>query len=592
VAGDIGVKMSHGVSLSWVSFQCGLAFLAALLASCDLRPPLKSITPSPSPEPTNLSPKLPATFSWITYEAEEARTSGTVCGPSREYLTPEAEASGRTYVRLDKSGDYIEFAAKEPADAVVLRYCIPDAENGGGRDMDIELLVNGQPRTKINLTSRFAWIYGDFPWSNDPSLGKAHHFFDESQSMVGPIKAGDTVRLQVGELGSSDYVLLDFVELETVPPAVPRPEGSLSLTDFGAVPNDAKDDSPAFAACVEAAKRSGSTIWIPDGVFRLEGSRMKLGGIRIQGAGMWRSKLEGPGTMFDGTGEPLHVADLAIFGTVDRRVDNIPENAFHGNLGDGSTFRRVWLEHHKCGFWTTYGTKNMLLSESRLRNLMADGLNFCDGTSYSTVENCHLRNTGDDALATWSPTTPDAAGHPSTGNTFIGNRIQFPWLANGLAVYGGKDHRIVGNYVEGGVFSGGGLLLSSGFDAIPFSGTIRAANNTFKDTGGDCYIGQAIGSLWIYALHSDIEIPLEIDGLNITQARGDAITVHGPKTAKDIRLANVTVDGAAGNVIRIYPETSGRMQVKALRAGGYAGQLVENGNPQKFEVILDPPVAP
>jgi hypothetical protein len=34
------------------------------------------------------------------------------------------------------------------------------------------------------------------------------------------------------------------------------------------------------------------------------------------------------------------------------------------------------------------------------------------------------------------------------------------------------------------------------------------------------------------------------------------------------------------------------MQVKALRAGGYAGQLVENGNPQKFEVILDPPVAP
>ena len=136
------------------------------------------------------------------------------------------------------------------------------------------------------------------------------------------------------------------------------------------------------------------------------------------------------------------------------------------------------------------------------------------------------------------------------------------------------------------------MLLSSGFDAIPFSGTIRAENNTFKDTGGDCYIGQAIGSLWIYALHSDIEIPLEIDGLNITQARGDAITVHGPKTAKDIRLANVTVDGAAGNVIRIYPETSGRMEAKGLRAGNYAGQMVENGNPSNFEVILDSPTAP
>ena len=527
-------------------------------------------------------------FPWLTYEAESARTSGTRRGPSREYLTPEAEASGRAYVRLEKSGDYLEFVAREPADAVVLRYCIPDAAKGGGRNMDIELFVNGQLRTKIPLTSRFAWIYGDFPWSNDPFLGKAHHFFDESQAMVGPINSGDTVRLQVGELGPSDYVLLDFVELESVPPAMPRPEGSLSLTDFGAVPHDAGDDSPAFMACVEAAKKSGATIWIPEGVFRLNGPRMKLGGVRIQGAGMWRSKLEGPGTMFDGTGEPLHVSDLAIFGTVDRRVDNIPENAFHGNLGDGSTFHRIWLEHHKCGFWTTYGTKNLLLSESRLRNLMADGVNFCDGTSYSTVERCHLRNTGDDSLATWSPTTPDAAGQPSTGNTFIGNRIQFPWLANGLAVYGGKDHRIINNQVEGSVFSGGGLLLSSGFNAIPFSGTIRAEKNTFKDTGSECYIGQDVGSLWIYAHHSDIEIPLVIDGLTIEQARADAITVHGPKIAEDIRLANVTVDGAAGHVIRISPATPGRMEVKTLRAGNYRGQVVENQSPGEFQVIRKP----
>ena len=515
-------------------------------------------------------------------------TSGAVCGPSWDYLTPEAEASGRSYVRLNKSGDYLEFEARKPADAIVLRYCIPDAAQGGGRDMVIELLINGEHRAKIPLTSRYTWVYGDFPWSNDPSLGKAHHFFDEAQAVVGDIREGDLVRLQAGQIGASDFVLLDFIELEVVPPARPQPHDSLSLTDFGAMPDDETDDSAAFAACIEAAKLSQASVWIPEGEFRLNGPRLKLGGLRIQGAGMWRSKLQGPGTMFDGTGEPLHVADLAIFGTVDRRVDNIAENAFHGNFGDGSTFRRIWLEHHKCGFWTTYGTKNLLLSESRLRNLMADGVNFCDGTSYSTVERCHLRNTGDDSLATCSPTTPDAAGQPSTGNTFIGNRIQFPWLANGLAVYGGKDHRIIGNHVEGGVFSGGGLLLSSGFNAIPFSGTIRAEKNTFKDTGGDCYIGQAVGSLWIYAHHSDIEIPLVIDGLTIEQARADAITVHGPKIAKDIRLANVTVDGAAGHVIRISPATPGRMEVKTLRAGNYRGQVVENQSPGEFQVIRKP----
>lgn len=533
--------------------------------------------------------KQAAVFPWTAYEAEATSTSGKVSGPSWQYLTPEAEASGRSFVRLGRGGDFVEFEATEPADAIVLRYCIPDAEKGGGRGMKIELLVNGQPRAVLPLTSRFAWIYGDFPWSNDPSLGKAHHFFDEAQAVVGKIRAGDTVRLQVGDLGPSDYVLLDLVELETVPPAVPRPEGSLSLADFGAVSDDGRSDAAAFAACIAAAKQAKATVWIPEGVFFLDGPRMPLGGVRIQGAGMWRSKLEGPGTMFDGNGEPLHVADLAIFGTVDRRVDNIPENAFHGNFGDGSTFHRVWLEHHKCGFWTTHGTRNLIVSESRLRNLTADGLNFCDGTSYSTVERSHLRNTGDDALATWSPTSPDAAGQPCTGNAFIGNRIQFPWLANGMAIYGGKDHRVIGNHVEGGVFSGSGLLISSGFEAIPFSGVIRAENNTFKDTGGDSYIGQSVGSLWIYALHSDIEIPLEIEGLTIEDARGDAITMHGPKAAKNIRVSNVEVDGAGGNVIRIYPETSGRMEVKALRADNYRGKLVENGSPENFEVKLEPP---
>ena len=79
-----------------------------------------------------------------------------------------------------------------------------------------------------------------------------------------------------------------------------------------------------------------------------------------------------------------------------------------------------------------------------------------------------------------------------------------------------------------------------------------------------------------------------IDGLTIEQARADAITVHGPKIAKDIRLANVTVDGAAGHVIRISPATPGRMEVKTLRAGNYRGQVVENQSPGEFQVIRKP----
>ena len=560
----------------------GLICLLVLASSCERKTEVapREVQAGARPEVSD-NP-----FPWQTYDAEDGSTSGTVHGPQHRYPAPECEASGRRYVRLDKAGDYVEFSARELANTLVIRYCTPDAPQGGGRESSLDLIVNGEFRQKIALSSRHAWIYGDFPWSNDPKEGKAHHFFDEVQAKTGDIRPGDVVRLQSNSEKPDDYCLVDFIELENAPLPLERPAGSLSITDFGAVADDGINDTPALMACIEAARQGGQVIWIPPGDYMLAGPRIKLGGVQIHGAGMWHSKLTGPGTMFDGTGEKVRVSDLAIFGEVDRRIDNLPENAFDGNFGDGSVFEGLWIEHLKCGFWTTSDTRNMRVVGCRIRNIMADGLNYCGGTSYSTVERCHLRNTGDDALATWSP-TEGGAQKACVGNKFIGNWIQFPWLANGLAIYGGSDHEIIGNRVEGSVFSGSGLLISSGFKAIPFSGTIVAKDNVFKDTGGDCYIGQTVGSLWIHALHSDIEIPLEIDGLTIERARGDAITVHGPKTAKDIRLRGVSIDGASGSAIHIYPSTSGKMDVRGLQAAGYQAQLLRNDSPETFEVVLE-----
>ena len=581
-----GKAAAPSVSRSIVCWV-GLVCILASASSCERKPEAVQKTREPQAAGERLETSANP-FPWQSYEAEDGATSGTVHGPQNQYPSPECEASGRRYVRLDKAGDYVEFSAREQANTLVIRYCVPDAPEGGGRESSLDLVVNGEFRQQIALSSRYSWIYGDFPWSNDPKEGKAHHFFDEVQAKVGDIRAGDTVRLQSNSENPDDYYLVDFIELENAPPPLERPAGSLSIADFGAVADDGNNDAPALLACIEAARQGGQTIWVPPGDYILAGPRIKLGGVRIQGAGMWHSKLVGAAAMFDGTGKKVRVSDLAIFGEVDRRVDSLPENAFDGNFGDGSTFERLWIEHLKCGFWTIDGTRNMRVVECRIRNIMADGLNYCGGTSSSTVELCHLRNTGDDALATWS-TTESGVSKPCVGNKFIGNWIQFPWLANGLAVYGGSSHEIIGNRVEGSVFSGAGLLLSSGFKAIPFSGTIVVKDNFFKDTGGDCYIGEPVGSLWIYALHSDIEILLDIDGLKIERSRGDAVTVHGPKAARDIRLQGVTIDGAVGSAVHIYPSTWGRMDVKRLRAAGYQAQLLRNESPETFEVTLDSP---
>ena len=480
-------------------------------------------------------------FPWTSYEAEVGRTNAAVHGPSREYRTPEAESSGRKYVRLAAEGDYVEIRAERRGNTVNVRYCIPDSKDGGGMDATLSLYINGRFEKRLKLTSRHAWSYGDFPWSNDPAMGKAHHYFDECHATVSALSPGDLIRLQKDGGDTAKYYLLDLIEFEEIGPPLPQPHHSLSITEFGARPDDTLDDSTALVKCLEKAAAERKTVWIPPGEFLVNGPRIRAGDVRVQGAGMWYSTLAGTCPEFEGTGAPVVFSDLAISGNINHRNDESPDNAFTGNFGQGSLFKNLWIEHVKCGFWTTQGTSRMQVERCRIRNTMADGLNFCDGTSRSIVRECHLRNTGDDALATWSPAAAWSSRLPCVENAFLHNSIELPWHANGIAIYGGGDHLIADNTVTGTVYSGGGILISSGFGALPFSGAIRVRNNSLSDAGGDCYIGGNVGALWIHAMDSDILSPVLVSGLRISDPAGAPITVHGPKKVTDLHLKDVEV---------------------------------------------------
>ena len=509
-----------------------LAALAALVAAC-----LK-LSPPQAPG---------ADVPWTSYEAEDGRTNASVRGPSRTYHTPEAESSGRQHVRLESVGDYVEFTVRQPADALVVRYALPDAPAGGGIETTLSLYHNGRFERKLPLSSRYCWIYGDFPWSNDPARGKPHHFFDDSHARIGGVSRGDVIRLQKDASDRAGYYLIDLIELEQTAPPLTQPADSLSIERFGATANDALDDSAALVKCLAAAKAGGKSVWIPPGVFLLNGPRIAVGDVRVRGAGMWHSTLTGSSPMFIGTGATVEFADLAIFGNIDQRKDESPDNAFDGNFGRHSRFSHLWLEHFKCAFWTTHGTEHMQVEDCRIRNTMADGLNFCDGTSHSTVRNCHLRNTGDDALASWSPAAAWSLQTPCIGNAFIHNTIQLPWHANGIALYGGNDSLVADNRIDGTVFSGGGILVSSGFGAIPFGGSVRLCRNTITDAGGDCYIGETVGGLWIHAKDSDIVPAIAVSDLKISGSPSSAITVHGPKKMFRLSLSNVEITGTGGH---------------------------------------------
>lgn len=512
--------------------------------------------PTPTSEPESLfappAGSRGAAIPWVEYEAEAASTNGTVLDASRAFGEVAAESSGRTSVKLASTGQYVQFTTTQAANSIVVRYVIPDADAGGGITATLSLYVNDILRQPLTLTSRYAWSYGgETQTANDPGLGGEHHFFDEARALVGDIPAGATVKLQKDNGDTAAYYVVDLIDLEQVAQPGIMPANYLAISDCGAIPDDGVDDTRAIQQCVELASSRDQGVWIPQGTYETTatlGDRMGIvvSNIAIRGAGMWYSTLHGPSARFHCIGNGCRFYNFAILGETTMRDDQVPENGFNGGGGTGSRLENVWVEHTKVGWWVGEGNRNvtdgLVVTGSRFRNLFADGVNFCNGTSNSTVENTHFRNTGDDALASWTPAQDRGV---NTNNVFRFNTVQLPWRANCFAVYGGKDIRIEDS-VCADVVTYPGILIAQDFDAHPFAGTTTVQRVSLIRAGGPMW-GQKHGALKVLAVKGPIN-GLLVKDLLIESPTFTGIQLQGPfeldaASFEQIKIANA---GSAG----------------------------------------------
>ena len=130
--------------------------------------------PAPAPTPVTraaLDPALVAgrgaNVGFLEQEAEKAATNGTVIGPDRTAYTLPAEASGRSAVKLTP-GQYVEFTLPKAANALTVRYAIPDAPTGGGITAPLDVTVNGAGKRTMTLTSQYSWLYNQYPFTQRP----------------------------------------------------------------------------------------------------------------------------------------------------------------------------------------------------------------------------------------------------------------------------------------------------------------------------------------------------------------------------------------------------------------------------------------
>ncbi|WP_081865749.1 glycosyl hydrolase family 28-related protein [Chondromyces apiculatus] len=509
-----------------------------------------------------------ATPLYWEYEAEDATTTGTLLGPSRAFGDIAAEASGRRAVRLDADGQHVTFTTEHATSSIVVRYALPDAPAGGGIDATLGLYVNGTRTASLALTSRYAWLYGgeSSHANNDPAAGGAHHFYDEAHLVFDEVPAGTTITLQKDAEDAAPYYVIDLVDFEKIDPPLDRPADALSITDHGATPDDASDDGPAINAAINAARADGKVLWIPPGTFRSTSGPLVTSGVTIRGAGMWHSRIQGSFAHFRVSGNDNRFHDFAVMGEVDARRDNIPENAFDGPAGTGSRLENVWIEHVKVGWWVGKGdhvgaptqplTDGLVIHRVRVRNTFADGVNFCNGTSNSVVEQSHFRNNGDDALAMWSP---DFDGVPGVGNTFRFNTVQTTWNANCVGLYGGKDSTVEDNLCADVVVYPGILVATtSSFSPHPFSGTTTLRRNTLTRAGGPMY-SQEHGALKLFADGKDVT-GIRVEDLHIDDATFSGIHFQGPRTFSDIVFDGIQITGTGATGILINANALGGFQ--------------------------------
>lgn len=497
-----------------------------------------------------------AACEWVTYEAEEMSTSGAVLGPAYDTHLVETESSGRRCVKLSGPGAYLEFTAREEANALVIRFSAPDSPDGAGAASVLALRIDGRHAQDLALTSHYSRLYGDYPFVNDPTKGHERYHYDEQRVRNLTIPRGATVRLELSAAGERECIV-DLVDLEQVPPPRARPENSLSLADYGATGRGDTDDTEVLRRCLAVATAQGKTVWVPSGTYKLTGDIDLESNAGIQGAGMWHTTFVGDETLYPDParrvrfrmkGARVRLADFAIVGKLKYRNDSEPNDGIIGAGCSDTVVERIWVEHTKAGAWI-YNGRNLSILGCRFRNLLADGVNLCVGTTDTLVENCSARGTGDDCFAIW-PSPADQGfvqAHARPGNnTFRRCTAQLPFLANGFAIYGGASNRIE-DCLATDIPTACGVLISTTF---PIANEDRTIDNGFsgitivKDTtlvrcGGFDDVWGWRGALQLCLDHHGIS-GIEVSNIHIADSISHGITLVAPGSARgDGRFANI-----------------------------------------------------
>ena len=508
-----------------------------------------------------------AKMPYTTHEVENATVeNGATIQQSTDMESTAVEATNQTYVDLPKKDAAVTFNVTEPANALNVRYTIPDGASG-----QLDVQVNGSSVGNLDLSSHSAWQYlkGDHEYDQAIDGSSARFRFDETRLLLKDIqlKSGDKISLVKKKDDNVPYGI-DFIELEQAPAPVTQGENSISIVDKGASANDDSDDTAALLAAVEEAKASGKSVYIPEGRFNFDKQvNIEADNLKISGAGVWHTQLHftsdkryGGGIVFGHNSNGIELSNLYMDSNLTSRYNEDAQyKAISGTLGKDSKIHDIWIQHFEVGMWigdydqtgNMKYTDGLVVKNARIRNNLADGINFAQGTKNSTVKNSNIRGNGDDGLAIWSSISDGTNAAAEENNKFLNNTIESGWRAAGIGIFGGKGHEISGNLIKD-VFAGAGIRVNTVFAGHNFDlndSGIKIHDNTILRSGttNDLY-NLHRGAIDFQQVRGTIKNVDVYDNKLLNTLADPMITKNfemGDNGNGEIRLSNNTIDNKA-----------------------------------------------
>jgi hypothetical protein len=483
------------------------------------------------------------------YEAESGAVSGgaAITAPNRTIGDISGEASGRQAVTLNQTGAQVSFTTRASTNTIDVRFSIPDGTN------TTLAVFNGSTQVgTINLTSQYAWLYGDQTApQNTPGAGPRHIYDEANARLNTTVPAGSTLVVR-NTTGAS--IALDFIELEQATAiANPDPTKYVVPTTF---------DQSGIQAAISAASQDATKVgvYLPAGDYQVSSKfQVSQKALDIVGAGPWFTRLLAPTgqTNTDIGFAPSGAAatgskfrNFALFGNYNTRADGSGQ-PFGLTSVSNITLDNLWVTHTVVMVWGQ-NVDNSTFTNNRIDDTFADGITMANDSQGNLVSNNAAHATGDDSFALFN--AQDVHAGINQNNTYQNLTAILTWRAAGIAVYGGASNTFKNIYVADQL-TYPGVTISSinfGISFIGFSGTTTFDSITVNRSGGHFWGNEQIfPAFWLYSgdgaftgirvSNVDIDDPT-YNGIGFQEKYTGGPTPTNP--IQDTTLTNVTVTRA------------------------------------------------